>query len=267
MDLLDEYGKKLYRAYLKSKQEWLDYVTPLATNFTLNKINESGKIYNRFSYLYFKIESEEEKAERIEREKKYNTVSTELQFESTKASEECRTLYKKLSLMFHPDKFKTNDNLFKYIKTSYENNDIDVLNQIFQDILIISEKTADEIDDYIKNIPIIHKEILEDDFTQTTAYKNFAKNKVDLDFYMSQDEMINHIENDYLLTNELKYYQLLSKTDKIIELGLIKRETRLQKEETERLKKECELLELQQQLKEIQRELELREMNLEKDKN
>jgi len=259
MDSLDEYGKKLYRTYLKAKQEWLDYVTPLATDFTLNKINESEKRYNRYSYLFFKIESEEEKAERIEREKKYDTVSTELQFETTKASEECRTLYKKLSLMFHPDKFKTNDNLFKYIKTSYENNDIDVLNQIFLDILIISEKTSDEIDYYIKNIPIIHKEILENDFTQTSAYKNFAKNKVDLDFYMTQEELIDHIENGYLVTDELKYYQLRSETDEFIKIGLIKREIRLKDEETERLKKECELLKLEKQLRDKEKELKMNE--------
>ena len=255
MDSLDEYGKKLYRAYLKAKQEWLDYVTPLATDFTLNKIHESGKVYNRYSYLFFKVESEEEKAERIEREKKYDTVSTELQFEPIKVSEECRTLYKKLSLMFHPDKFKTNDNLFKYIKTSYENNDIDVLNQIFLDILIISEKTSDEIEYYIKNIPIIRKENLETDFTQTTAYKNFTKNKVDLEFYMSLEELVDHIENSYLLKDELKYYEKLSETDQIIKIGLTKREIRLKDEEIRDLKRECELQELKKQLHDKEKEI------------
>ena len=40
-------------------------------------------------------------------------------------NKKCRTIYKKLSLKFHPDKFKTNDNLFTYINASYENNNYD----------------------------------------------------------------------------------------------------------------------------------------------
>jgi hypothetical protein len=268
MDTLDEHGRKLYRLYLKAKQEWLDYITPIATDFTLNKIHETGKIYYRYSYLYFKIESESETAERIEREKSFKNVSSELYFDSVKSSEECRTLYKKLALMFHPDKFKVNDNLFKYIKTSYENNDIDVLNQIFNDILIISEKTSEEIDQYIKNIPIIWKENLEDDFTQTTTYKNFTKNKVDLDFYMTHDELVDHIHYGYLSDNEVKYYQLKSETDEIIKIGLLKREIRLRKEEARKLKIDLELLEIEKkQLKENRIELEIKENELKIKKN
>ncbi len=256
METLDEHGKKLYRAYLKAKQEWIEYITPIATDFTLNKIHETGKIYNRFSYLYFKIETESEKEERLNREKN-NTISSELKYDSVNSSEECRTLYKKLSLMFHPDKFKTNDNLFKYIKTSYENNDIDVLTQIFSDSVEISEKTSEEIDKYIRNIPIIHKEQIEGDFTQTEAYKNFTHNKVNLDFYMTQKEIVDYIENSYLVTNELKYYELLGKTDNVIKLGLLKRELRLQNEEVRDLKIKCEILEKLEKEKEKDKETKL----------
>jgi hypothetical protein len=256
METLDEHGKKLYRAYLKAKQEWIEYITPIATDFTLNKIHETGKIYNRFSYLYFKIETDLEKEERLKRETD-NIMSPELKYDCIKSSEECRTLYKKLSLMFHPDKFKTNDNLFKYIKTSYENNDFDVLAQIFSDSIEISEKTSEEIDKYIRNIPIIHKEQIENDFTQTEAYKNFTKNKVDLDFYMTQKEIADYIENSYLVTNELKYYELLGKTDDVIKFGLLKRELRLQNEEVRDLKIKCEILERLEKEKEKDKETKL----------
>lgn len=227
MDKLDEHGKKLYQTYLKAKKEWLDYVKPLATNFTLNKIQESGKIYFRFSYIFIN-----------NREKTCKTISPELQVDNVKDREECRTIYKKLSLKFHPDKFKTNDNLFTYINASYENNNYDVLTKIFSDILIILEKTTDEIDQYIQNIqniqnlPFIHKENVETDFTESTAYHNFLQNKVDLQYYMNPDELINHIENSYMLDDELLYYNSIAEIDETVKLGLLKREIRLQNEKT-----------------------------------
>ncbi len=228
MDILDEEGKRLYDNYIKARNEWTTYIAPRISEYFTNKLKEANKKYFRFDYLSFKNVTEEHTSADV-----------------SNKPENLKKLYRKLSLLFHPDKFtprgsfpkgcNKNDNLFKFIKKLYDENDITKLSKINDMIDTLLDYDSDMIDNYIEMLE--GKTIVENkmndigdyDYTQSLQYIMFVKNQFNIKDYYTPDEMINHIENDYLTDTEMKYYNMM-KDDINIMTGLEKRQIRLEKE-------------------------------------
>jgi len=225
MDTLDDHGKMLYDNYIKARNEWTNYIAPIAQNYIRETLNKANKKYYRFDYLFVNYG--------------YSVAEDITSCDNSEKPDNIKKLYRKLSLLFHPDKFKTNDNLFKFIKTLYDNNDITKLTKINDDIDILLDFSSDEIEDYIEDAIKCQSNITETpvtidltdyDYTTTLQYQMFIKNNINIKDYYSPDELINHIENDYILDREMDYYNRNKDTDENIRIGLEKRLVKTQKE-------------------------------------
>ena len=136
MDTLDDHGKMLYDNYIKARNEWTSYVAPIAQNYIRDLLNKANKKYYRFEYLFAQYG--------------YNVTEDITSCDNSDKPKKIKKLYRKLSLLFHPDKFKTNENLFKFIKTLYDENNTTKLSKINEDIDILLDFSYEQIEDYIK---------------------------------------------------------------------------------------------------------------------
>jgi hypothetical protein len=72
----------------------------------------------------------------------------------------------------------------------------------------------DEIEDYIKcqtnttDTPMPDYDPKDYDYTTTLQYQMFIKNNINIKDYYSPEELIVHIENDYILDREMNYYTM-----------------------------------------------------------
>ena len=253
MDTLDEEGKMLYDNYIKARNEWTTYVAPKIAEYFTKKLNDANKKYYRFNYLFFKDVAED-----------MDITSVEV----SNKPESLKKLYRKLSLLFHPDKYSLSDNLFEFIKKLYDEDDITKLSKINDDIDILLDYDSSEIDNYImvlegktvvENKPV---DIGDYDYTQSLQYIMFIKNEFNITHYYTPDELINHIENDYISDSEMAYYNRM-KDDVNIMTGLERRIAKKDKERQEvegklaqalkeQAQAEEELRILQEQLKEAE---------------
>lgn len=237
METLDAQGKMLYDNYIKARNEWTAHIAPIAQQFIQDTLKNANKIYYRFDYVFANYN--------------INMAGELTSCDNSNKSPHVKKIYKKLSLLFHPDKFKVNDNLFKFIKTKYDNNDTTILSKMNNDIDILLDFSCEEIDDYIKrqssttNKPIITDETQDYDYTTTMQYKMFISNNINMKDYYSASELINHIENDFISDKELQYYNIYKDSDDNIRIGLEKRVA----------KKNEELNVARQQLTKTQKEL------------
>jgi hypothetical protein len=264
MDTLDEEGKMLYDNYIKARNEWTTYIAPKISEYFTKKLNDANKKYYRFDYLFFK-----------------NVTEDITSVEVSNKPENLRKLYRKLSLLFHPDKYspkgsspkgsETNDNLFKFIKKLYDEDDITKLSKINDDIDMLLDYDSNEIDNYI--MVIEGKTVVENkmndigdyDYTQSLQYIMFVKNQFNIKDYYTPDELINHIENDYILDSEMAYYNRM-KDDVNIMTGLERRIAKKDKERQEVKEKLAQALKEQEQAEEelriLQEQLKKAELRL-----
>jgi hypothetical protein len=262
MDTLDEEGKMLYDNYIKARNEWTTYIAPKISEYFTKKLNDANKKYYRFNYLFFK-----------------NVAEDITSVDVSNKPENLKKLYRKLSLLFHPDKFTpkdcdANDNLFKFIKKLYDEDDITKLSKINDDIDILLDYNSDMIDNYImvlegktvvENKPV---DIGDYDYTQSLQYIMFIKNEFNINHYYTPDELINHIENDYITDSEIAYYNRM-KDDINIMIGLERRIAKKEKECHEVKAKLAKALKEQEQAEEelriLQEQLKNAELKLSAD--
>lgn len=254
MDTLDEEGKMLYDNYIKARNEWTTYVAPKISEYFTKQLKDANKKYYRFDYLFFK-----------------NVTDDITSVEVSNKPENLRKLYRKLSLLFHPDKYSLSDNLFKFIKKLYDEDDITKLSKINDDIDMLLDYNSNEIDNYI--MVLEGKTVVENkmndigdyDYTQSLQYIMFVKNEFNINHYYTPDELINHIENDYITDSEMAYYNRM-KDDVNIMTGLERRIAKKDKERQEvegklaqalkeQAQAEEELLILREQLKKAELKL------------
>ena len=220
MDTLDDHGKMLYDNYIEARDEWTNYIAPIAQDYIRDTLLKANKKYYRFDYLFVNYGN-----------KIYDDITS---CDTSAKPDNIKKLYRKLSLLFHPDKFKTNENLFKFIKTLYDKNEETKLSKINNDIDILLDFSYEQIEDYIKcQQDIIPETNTVDnmtdynpkdyDYTTTLQYQMFIKNNINMKDYYSPEELINHIENDYILDKEMNYYVMNKDTDENIKIGLEKR--------------------------------------------
>jgi hypothetical protein len=219
MDTLNEEGKMLYDNYIKARNEWTNYIAPKISEHFTKQLKDANKKYYRFDYLFDK-----------------NVTDDITSVEVSNKPESLKKLYRKLSLLFHPDKYSQNDNLFKFIKKLYDENDTTKLSKINDDIDMLLDYNSDMIDNYI--MVLEGKTVVENksvdigdyDYMHSLQYIMFVKNQFNITDYYTPDELINHIENDYIMDSEMAYYNRM-KDDINIMTGLERRNTRLDKEQ------------------------------------
>lgn len=226
MDTLDDHGKMLYDNYIKARNEWTNYIAPIAHDYIRDLLFKANKKYYRYDYLFVNYG--------------FSVAENITSCDNSDKPENIKKLYRKLSLLFHPDKFKTNENLFKFIKTLYDNNDITKLTKINDDIDSLLDFSSEQIEDYIEDAikcqtnvtdtPIPDYDPKDYDYTTTLQYQMFIKNNINMTDYYSPDELINHIENDYILDREMNYYNMNKDVDENIRIGLEKRLSKTKKE-------------------------------------
>lgn len=85
MDKLDEHGQQLYNAFIQHRDAWVAYITPIALRKLDNYLSSQGRDYNLNEYWNRYISN--------------HTTSTH------KPTKDTTARYKKLSILFHPDKF------------------------------------------------------------------------------------------------------------------------------------------------------------------
>jgi curved DNA-binding protein CbpA len=249
MDTLDDHGKMLYDNYIKARNEWTNYIAPIAQNYIRDLLSKANKKYYRFDYLFAQYG--------------YKVTEDITSCDNSEKPENIKKLYRKLSLLFHPDKFKTNENLFKFIKTQYDNNDITKLSKINEDIDILLDFSYEQIEDYIKcqsTIVITEKQEsapADYDYTTTIQYQMFIKNNINIKDYYSPEELINHIENDFILDSEMQYYVMNKDMDDNIRIGLEKLV----------IKKDKELAQVRKEWEESKKKLEEAQKRLDEIKN
>lgn len=132
---LDEEGKQIYNDYILHIDKWVKYIKPISKTTLNTYIVENKKYYNQNEYLYFM----------------YREVinDTNLNKEHTP---ELNGKYKKLCLLFHPDKFKNplNNEFFMLIKKFYIENNCIVINLI--DIIAHFILELDDLQNIINNL-------------------------------------------------------------------------------------------------------------------
>lgn len=224
MEKIDEKGRIIYTNYINAKKEWSNYIRNIAIKEYNDRINELDKKY--YKYAYFKNDT--------------NYINKFCK--SKNIDSEVKIIYKKLSLIFHPDKFNNSDILFKVINKAYTENNLDILT----DINYKKEELVTYNEEQILNFIAIlngNNLSLNDCFIGSQVYEWFMnKDDCAFDSFYTSEELINHIENDYMFDNEIKYYEDLSENDDFIKKGLLKRKIRLLKEENKRLKEQIEMI-------------------------
>lgn len=149
-ETLDATGQELYRAFIQSRDAWIGYIRPKAIQKLNDYLDSNKKTFSKYEYLNSQIK----------------TFVDQLPFNINRKTKELEAKYKKLSIIYHPDKFhhSSSSNLFCLIKKFFDNNDI-VMLEIIDDITYIILETSyinlsnlltnledPQIIEYIKNI-------------------------------------------------------------------------------------------------------------------
>ena len=218
---MDEVTNDLYKKYLSSCQEWIDHIRPIATQMFLDYKHLSGKIY----YMFDNINAQP------------CNVIIEIN-EKVEVDENIKSIYKRLALKFHPDKFNHtfNSQLFAIINKHYTLNSINIMTNLDtnSEKLVVMDDTIMEvvvsnlsIDGCWENIEKMlgksdgdkmnimttpYKSSKEEnegniDFLSTDAYNFFinpTKEKERINkFYYTEEELINKIKT----TSDSSFYK------------------------------------------------------------
>lgn len=225
--------KKLYDDYITSYKKWIQYIELKVQYKHSELLSKNNKKYYKYEYLNTNITDILE-----------NNIDTQ--------STESKLKYKKLSLLFHPDKFSTTSSIFSFInKHKYNIEILEIIDSISDKIL---DKTKEEIDiiidklnnkEFIDKILSLHKSsyklshnkdyfsiitstdmISEDKYTekymnritQSMAYKYYLdekEGKIILDSHWTDDELIKEIMTSYNI-NFLEYFKKICKDNEEI---------------------------------------------------
>jgi hypothetical protein len=127
METLDPSGKLLYESYIKARDNWISYIRPRAIKKFDDYLSSVGRIY--YKYEYYTDTSHgflKDNSSRLDKEKSTDMIAK----------------YKKLCILFHPDKYKhsSSADLFCLLKKWFDTgnaNMLDILDRISHLILEI----------------------------------------------------------------------------------------------------------------------------------
>jgi hypothetical protein len=139
LNTLDEDGKEIYRDYITHCNKWVNYIKPKAIKKMNDYLDSTKKQFYKYEYLTFKYNNN-------------SYIDTETFIKPHKCSLTLMQKFKKLSLLFHPDKFNNlhSTELFALINLFYkENNEfmINIIDTIAQYVLEL-----DNLENIINNL-------------------------------------------------------------------------------------------------------------------
>jgi len=116
METLDPSGKLLYDSYIKTRDAWISYIRPLAITKLNNYLSNTGRKY--YKYAFYTTTA--------------NGFMKDKSIPAKLKSQDMVAKYKKLCILFHPDKFShpSSSDLFCLLKKWFDSN-----NSVMLDIL------------------------------------------------------------------------------------------------------------------------------------
>ena len=199
---LDEEGHKIYNDYVSALNKWVQYIRPKANKHISEYLESTGKKYDKYEYMYSTMK------EFIENEPKNKCNSNTSKILVAK--------YKKLSLLFHPDKFnhQQNTEFFALINKFYnDGNDyiIGLIDAIAQYILE-DEKLDNSMPNLIINLENMVKTdkklVIDNEDNIKLAYSILCQQPDIFNKIACFDENINVFDSErFLESRTYKFYK------------------------------------------------------------
>lgn len=135
LDTLDAEGKQLYNDYIIHCNKWINYIRPKAIRKLNDYLDTNKKTFNQYEYLT-KQYSDSQHTRKVNKE----------------PSKDITAKYKKLSLLFHPDKYSNSRSteFFSLINKIYSDNNVVLINAIDTVAHLILE--LDNLENIIANL-------------------------------------------------------------------------------------------------------------------
>lgn len=138
---LDDEGKKIYNEFVKARTEWIKYIKPKAFQHFNEFVEKEKRYFDRYEYLHSNMFYE-----------RYGDKKNNIQTANKVLDKELTAKYKKLSLLFHPDKFinPRNNEFFILINKFYNDNNKLIINAI--DLISHFILELEDLDNVITNL-------------------------------------------------------------------------------------------------------------------
>ena len=135
LDTLDAEGKQLYNDYIIHCNKWINYIRPKAIRKLNDYLDTNKKTFNKYEYLTKQY---------------YDSQHTKKP--NKEPSKDITAKYKKLSLLFHPDKYSNSRSteFFSIINKIYSDNNAVLINAIDTTAHLILE--LDNLENIIANL-------------------------------------------------------------------------------------------------------------------
>ena len=222
LDTLDDEGRTFYNNYVTATKKWVQYIKPKATTKFNTYLNTTKKIYDKHEYVNFLYQTNH--ANYIQ-----DTTTSPTPGQQSK---DLTAKYKKLSLLFHPDKYNNpnNSKFFMLIKKFYNDNNeyiintIDTISHIILDTPDISNLITNLENPNITQLLQSHLPIPthQDIFTilNTTDITMQPSNTPDSMATATSDDLIDK-DLEFLVSSEYGFYQQKQEYQKLIDAKYI----------------------------------------------
>jgi hypothetical protein len=141
MASLDPTAQSLYDSYIKSRDAWISYMRPLAITRLNSYLSSTSRHYYKYEYYT----------------KTTNVYMKEKPIPAKPKSQDIVAKYKKLCILFHPDKFThpSSADLFCLLKKWFDSNNsemLDILDRIAHLVLEIPPTPEDNLSHLLANL-------------------------------------------------------------------------------------------------------------------
>lgn len=133
MNHLSSEGQELFNAFNSATKAWSDYIVPIALKAFNDRLTSLGKKHSKLDGMAIFDDSPTS-----------SKLSSASSNDISRSNADCKAIYKKLALIFHPDKFAGPDEIFKQICAYVSVNDYKSLLSFHQ---LIETLNLDEMDD------------------------------------------------------------------------------------------------------------------------
>lgn len=125
METLDPAGKLLYDSYINARDAWISYIKPQALAKLNNYLSSTGRAYYKYQYY---------------------TDTTHGYMQNKAKTPDMVSKYKKLCILFHPDKFKhsSSSELFCLLKKLFDSDNASILDMLESISHFILELSPDD---------------------------------------------------------------------------------------------------------------------------
>jgi hypothetical protein len=211
LDTLDDEGKTLYNDYVTATKKWVEYIAPKADVKFNTYINTNKKIYNKYELINVMYQQ-------------YKLNNETIDCTSSTQSKDLTSKYKKLSLLFHPDKYHNpnNSKLFVFIKQFYNDNNEIIINTINTISHIILD--TPNIDNLITNLENPNIDQIIQSYDQSNPHEIFTllnnSNPIENNCNTLDTTTTTHLDEkyiNYVISEKYKFYQQCTTTKKYMD--------------------------------------------------